>query len=384
LRAFRTGARFGQIKALGILLKGKFKRMKTTLLNSHNLVPGRFEPRTIAIIGGKGAMGFRLAQEFFKEGYEVRLTGEAPLNEYGPTKPKDWGRAIRKWNENVCRGADVIVFAVPIPVLSEAKGLKDIFGHMPPRGWRNKLVIDICSTKRGPLLALKGLKGASVIGTHPMFGPKVKSLTGQTMFVCPVEPDGDYPVLKARLEVRLKWLKEFWERKGVKVVQIDPKEHDAFVPAVQFGVLLSVLLYGGCLRNAGISLRRVQDNGTPNSRILCTRLARMLSSNMLPTYVNLSFDNPDNLKWMDSALAFLTHLKLCLANNDRNAFLACLQEVARYQPADFQKHFTDESVFVDECFANKDALIEWLAGRSELGQKQESEDYARSKNAAAA
>ena len=313
-------------------------------------------------------MGHRLAQEFFKDGYEVRLTGEEPLKEIGPTQPKDWKRAVRKWNENVCKGADVVVFSVPIPLLSKPNGLAQIFGHTPPRGWRDKLVIDICSTKSGPLQALKELKGASVIGTHPMFGPKLKSLAGQTVFVCPAAPFASNHVLKARLEVRLQWLKEFWERREVHVVEIAPEEHDSFMPAVQFGVLLSVLLYGEGLRKSGVSLERVQQRGTPNSRALCARLARMISPNMLSTYVNLAFDNPHNQKWLESAIASLTQIKSWMAADDRQAVLAYMQQLAEFQPSSFRNHFTEASVFLDECFAKRDFLAGCLAKETEIRQ----------------
>lgn len=342
--------------------------MKSPMRNPHNFVPDRFEPRVIAIVGGKGSMGRRMAEEFFKDGYQVRLTGEEPLAEIGPTLPKTWKRAVRRWNENVCKDADVVVFAVPIPLLSEPHGLSRIFGHTPPRGWRNKLVIDICSTKTGPTQALSELKGATVIGTHPMFGPKLKSLAGQTVFVCPVTPANRNRVLEARLGLHLQWLKEFWNRRGVQVVEASPEEHDTFMPAVQFGVLLSVLLYGEGLRQTGASLKHVQQRGTPNSRALCARFARMLSPAMLATYVNVIFDNPHNRKWLDTASESLTRLQRWIAAGDRAAVAQWMQELAGFQSSSFRGHFADAAVFQDECFANWDFLAACLANEPAVRQ----------------
>ena len=335
-----------------------------TIRNPHNFVPDRFEPRVIAIVGGKGSMRRRTAEEFFKDGYQVRLTGEEPLAEIGPTRPKDWKRAVRRWNENVCRDADVVVFAVPIPLLSEADGLSRIFGHTPPRGWRNKLVIDICSTKTGPTQVLSELKGATVIGTHPMFGPKVKSLAGQTVFVCPVVPANGNRVLQARLAVRLEWLNHFWNRRGVHVVDIGPDEHDTFMPAVQFGVLLSVLLYGEGLRQTGAALKHVQQRGTPNSRALCARFARMLSPAMLATYVNLAFDNPHNRKWLEIAIESLSRLQSWIKAGDRAALATWIQELADFQPSSFRDHFADAAGFQDECFAKREFLAACLSNEA--------------------
>lgn len=334
--------------------------------NPHNFVPDRFEPRVIAIIGGKGSMGQRLAEEFHKDGYKVFLTGEQPLREIGPTQAKEWRRAIRRWNEKVCKDADVVIFSVPIPLLSEEGGLKRIFGHTPPRGWRDKLVMDICSTKAGPTRALSELKGAAVVGTHPMFGPNLKTVTGQTVFICPVDPPRGNGVLRARLALCKEWLKAFWQRRGVQVVEIQPGVHDSFMPAVQFGVLLSVLLYGDALRNSGVSMERVQNYGTPNSKILCTRLARMVSPAMLSTYINIAFDNPHNRAWVAHTMTSLNQLNGWLASGNRDAAHEWLKELAGHQPAGFRGHFVDASTFIDECMAKRDFVSACMANEKEL------------------
>lgn len=340
--------------------------MNSKIKNPHNLIPEHFEPRVVTIVGGKGSMGRRLAEEFYKDGYCVRLTGEQPQREIGPAQTKEWRRAIRRWNENFCKGADVVVFAVPVPLLSESDGLARIFGHTPPRGWRDKLVIDICSTKEGPTRALSELKGATVIGTHPMFGPKLKTLTGQTVFICPVDPPQGNTVLRARLKLRKEWLSAFWQRRGVQVVEILPQAHDSLMPAVQFGVLLSVLLYGDVLRTTAVSMDRVKNFGTPNSRILCTRLARMVSPAMLSTYINLTFDNPHNRAWVDCTVTSLTKLRGWLETGNREAAHEWMQSLVEYQSTSFRSHFSDASTFIDDCTAKREFVSACLAKENEL------------------
>ena len=340
--------------------------MTRSIKNPHNYVSERFAPKVIAIIGGMGSMGRRLAEEFKRDGYEVRLTGEAPLREIGPTDSKEWKRALSRWNRSICKGADVVVFSVPIPLLANGNGLEEIFGRTPARGWRDKLVIDICSTKSGPVRAMAPLKGATVIGTHPMFGPKVQTLEGQTVFVCPVRHEADQHILNARLRVRLSWLKSFWEQRGVTVVEISPEEHDAFMPSVQFSVLLSVLLYGDGLRQSGVSLDRVQLHGTPNSRTLCSRLARMISAQMLPTYVNLAFDNSLNLEWLDRAAETLATIRRALNSRNREHLRAFISRLVEWQSEDFRANYSDLSVFLDECAAKRAFLTGCLARESQV------------------
>src|SRR5262245_46354204 len=108
------------------------------LVNFHNIVPDKVMPKTIGIIGGRGAMGQMLAREFSADGFRVITTG----GEHG-MQPHQ--RELRALNQKLVRRADVIVIAVPVNVLMG--GLDKILGRDYLRGLRGKLFVDICSTK---------------------------------------------------------------------------------------------------------------------------------------------------------------------------------------------------------------------------------------------
>lgn len=329
--------------------------------NPHNHVESTFSPTVVAVVGGTGAMGRRLVEEFRRDGYEVRVSGQEPLRVVGPNGAREWQRALRRWNSSICKGADVVLFAVPIPAMEDETALKNIFGRTPPRGWRDKLVIDVCSTKVGPLRALAELRGATVIGTHPMFGPSVRSFAGQTVFVCPVSSARENSVLGRRMEVRMKWLRAFWERRGVQVVDIEAEDHDAFVPAVQFGVLLPVIVYAEGLRRSKVDMEAVRDRGTPNSRIMCTRIGRMISTDMLATYTNLTLDNPMNREWIEHAIQTLTEIRGWMESGDRQAMMSFMQRLVEHQPPAFREHFSAISTFLDSCLAKRELVSSVLA-----------------------
>jgi hypothetical protein len=138
------------------------------------------------------------------------------------------------------------------------------------------------------------------------------------------------------------------------------------MPAVQFGVLLSILLYGEGLRQSGASLNHVQHRGTPNSRVLCARFARMISPVMFSTYVNLAFDNPHNHKWLEGTISTLTQFQKWMNAGNREAVLAWMRELAEFQPKHFQSHFAEASVFLDECLAKREFLAACLAKETEI------------------
>lgn len=327
------------------------------MTNAHNYVEPVFRPERVAIIG-QGKFGARLAEEFSADGYQVHSS----WNQIPSGLSGNGDRFVRHWNLALSKWADVIVFAVPIPVFAGPSGPKNIYGCVPGRGWRFKLLLDVCSTKQQSAQALEQFNGPIVIPMHPGFGPSVKPLSGQTVFVCPLSQRNE--VFRRRYEVRRKWLTDFWTRRGVKLVEISPVEHDRLMSGAQFGVLLSVVLYAAGLKSAGISLNQLQNNGTPNSRAICARMARMLSAEMLETYGHLAFENGFNLEWINQAVAHLSQIQHWLRRGDRDSFVRFLRQLSEFQPPEFKTHFREMSHLADKCAANPDFIKDRISAMS--------------------
>ncbi|MCH7801347.1 MAG: prephenate dehydrogenase/arogenate dehydrogenase family protein [Chloroflexi bacterium] len=76
-------------------------------------------------------------------------------------------------NEQAAKAADVVVISVPIEVTEE------VVRQVGPHVRDGALLMDVTSIKAGPLEAMLESTAASVVGTHPLFGPSVHSLQGQ-------------------------------------------------------------------------------------------------------------------------------------------------------------------------------------------------------------
>lgn len=115
--------------------------------------------------------------------------------------------------KEVCR-QEVVVPCVPItdfePLLRRIRGL------LRP----DALVVDVCSVKEQPVRAMKKLlpRSVEILATHPNFGPDsaAESLSGRQIAVCKVR-------IGARRYARVK---RAFERKGLKLVEMTPREHD--------------------------------------------------------------------------------------------------------------------------------------------------------------
>lgn len=114
---------------------------------------------------------------------------------------------------DVCR-QELVVPCVPIaefePLLRRIRGLLRA----------DALVVDVCSVKEHPVRVMKRLlpRSVDILATHPNFGPDsaADSLSGRQIAVCKVR------ISAARYAL----VRRAFERKGLKLVEMTPREHD--------------------------------------------------------------------------------------------------------------------------------------------------------------
>ena len=114
------------------------------------------------IIGGTGRMGRLFAKVFEKAGYEVLVSG----------------RKTAITAAEIAKQCDIVVISVPI------RETVRVINEIAPLLQPDQLLCDFTSLKVRPVEAMLKSK-ADVIGLHPMFGPTVKSISRQTIIVCP-------------------------------------------------------------------------------------------------------------------------------------------------------------------------------------------------------
>ncbi|MEE9295284.1 MAG: prephenate dehydrogenase/arogenate dehydrogenase family protein, partial [Phycisphaerae bacterium] len=129
-------------------------------------LPLDVEPRNVAVIGGRGGMGSLMVRLFGDLGHAVMV---ADLDADG----------VARDTAKLAEAADVVVVSVPIDVTEQV--IREIGPRVAARG----LLMDVTSVKQFPMKAMLESTSASVVGTHPMFGPGVHSLQGQRVVVCP-------------------------------------------------------------------------------------------------------------------------------------------------------------------------------------------------------
>ncbi|HKG91408.1 MAG TPA: prephenate dehydrogenase/arogenate dehydrogenase family protein, partial [Gemmatimonadaceae bacterium] len=151
------------------------------------------QPRTVAVIGGRGRIGQVLARLFEDLGHSVIV---ADLD-------SEMSAA------DAAAAADVTVISVPIGVTEEV--IRAVGPHVPEDG----LLMDVTSIKAAPVAVMLASTRASVVGTHPMFGPSVHTLQGQRVVVC-----------RARGNAWADWVAQSFVARGLVVTETTPEQHD--------------------------------------------------------------------------------------------------------------------------------------------------------------
>ena len=168
----------------------------------------------VAIIGA-GKMGRWFTRFFLEEGDSVIISSrsEGKLLKLR----EEFGVEIAS-NVDAVKKADRVLICVPIENFEEV--VKEIHSHVRP----DQAVMDICSVKEIPVKIMhEYIKAGVTLGTHPVFGPGVKSIKDQNFILTPTVK---------KEEVFAENFKSWLEERGANVFIMSPRRHDELMSVV--------------------------------------------------------------------------------------------------------------------------------------------------------
>ena len=131
----------------------------------------------------------------------------------------------------------MVVVSVPIDAT------EPVIRAIGPRLRDDALLMDVTSIKEAPVAAMLASTRASVVGTHPMFGPNVHSLQGQRVVVC-----------RARGDEWANWVARMLQARGLMVQETTPAHHDRIMSVVQVLTHFQTQVLGLTLARLGTPL----------------------------------------------------------------------------------------------------------------------------------
>jgi chorismate mutase/prephenate dehydrogenase len=184
-------------------------------------VPLGAETRTVAVVGGHGQIGRVVVRLFGDLGHRVLVSDVD--TELTPAA--------------AAGAADVTVVSVPIDVTEQV--IREIGPHVR----EDALLMDVTSVKAAPVAAMLASTRASVLGTHPMFGPGVHTLQGQRVVLC-----------RGRGDAWADWVSHAFTARGLVVTEATPEAHDRAMSVVQVLTHFQTQVLGLTLARLGVPL----------------------------------------------------------------------------------------------------------------------------------
>ena len=301
-RARELGLPVGEIESIFRVLLRSSRDLQAALRAE---VPLDAAPRTIALIGGHGQMGALLVRLFGDMGHRVLIV--------------DRDTALTA--ASAAAQADVVVISVPIDTTDRV--IREVGPHLRD----DALLMDITSIKDAPVATMLASTRASVVGTHPMFGPGVSSLQGQRVVVC-----------RARGDVWADWVVNTFSARGLAVTEATPMQHDRAMSVVQVLTHVQTQVLGLTLAKLGVPLDETLPFTSPAYLLELYVAARHFAQDPL-LYGPIEMRNPGTPAVTRAFRDAAEELGAVLASGDQAAFTALFENVRAFFGA-----FADEAV----------------------------------------
>jgi prephenate dehydrogenase len=262
---------------------------------------------TIGMIGGRGQMGALFRKVFEKHGHEVIVSG----------------RTTELTSEELVRRSDIVIITVPIEVTI------DVIKSIIPHTREAQLLMDFTSIKTIPVEEMKRSR-SGVVGCHPMFGPGVDTLKGQTIIFCPIRENRWYNTIH-----------QIFKEEGAKLKITTPEKHDEIMAVIQGMIHFSSITMCHALKELGIDIKESLGYTSPVYKLRMDMIGRILNQDP-GLYADIELSNPTNNKTIGTYLKNQQKLLEIIKNNDRNAFISYFKEASDFL-GDFTQQAENES-----------------------------------------
>jgi len=263
----------------------------------------------VAIIGA-GKMGRWFTKFFLEEGDSVIVSSRSKEK---LLKIRDeFGVEIAS-NINAVEKAERVLICVPIENFEAV--IKEIHSYVRP----NQVVMDICSIKEIPVKIMhKYLKTGVTLGTHPVFGPGVKSIEKQNFVLTPV---GNKEKRFARE------FKSWLEQRRANVFIMSPRKHDELMSVVLGLPHFLGLIVCDTLLNYPNFLETKKVAGASYKMLLT--LAEAVASEETEFYTSLQMNLPEIEKIEGLFLEKSEEWLNMVRRKDRSAFVSKMELIKR-------------------------------------------------------
>jgi prephenate dehydrogenase len=263
------------------------------------------------ILGGTGETGSWFARYFKEKGFDVAVWGPS-----GKTDVAAW-MGVRYAHDMMkeVQDCDIVMLSVPIEKTVE------VIRQVAPRMRPGSLLMDVTSLKSEPMRAMTrhAPQGVEIIGTHPMFGPTMPTLKGQTIILTPAV---------GRSETWLPRMRALFESDGTRIEVLDPEEHDEIMAVVQALTHFAYIGIGATLQALDFDVEKSRKFMSPVYEIMIDFVGRILDQNP-ELYASIQ-KNPQAMKVRQTFIGECMRLSEKADSGNQEGFKKIMRDAAEH------------------------------------------------------
>lgn len=261
------------------------------------------EKTKIAIIGGTKGLGKTIAMFLVKDGFDITITGRN--QELGKKTSEELKVKYSNDNKKTASLNNIIIVAVPIANVLEV--VEEIKSYIK----KGSLVLDVTSVKKEPSYGMEKIlsEDVEIIPTHPVFGPRINSLEGQTIVLTPLKKGKWYLKIISYLK-----------NKNMKIVESSPEEHDEMMSVVQILTHFSYISTASAIEKLGINMKESREFASPIYNLMVDMISRITSQNPFLTY-SIQIENEKGEHVRETYATAVEELKNVLKSRNQDEFI---------------------------------------------------------------
>lgn len=266
----------------------------------------------IAVIGGTRGLGNWIASFMKKQGFDVTITGRNKTA--GETVSKKMGVKYAEHNVEAASNADVVIVSVPISATVET------IREIAPSLKKGTLLVDVTSVKEKPsrVMAECTPEGVEFLPTHPMFGPRIRSLDGQVVVLTPLKKGEWYPKVL-----------NFLKSENARILVTTPQNHDQMMSIVQGLTHFAYICVASTIERLQIDVKESRNFASPVYSLMLDMIARIVAQNPYLCY-SIQAHNSYIKKTHEAFLETVVEMKDMVSAGKEKEFTGAMSSAAKH------------------------------------------------------
>ncbi len=265
----------------------------------------------IVIIGGTRGLGMWIASFLKEKGFQVTITSRDELSGNAISKKLDVKYSSD--NQKVAGESDIVIISVPIE--STESVIKQVAPHMS----KGSLLMDVTSVKEKPAILMHEYlaEGAYFLPSHPMFGPRVRSLEGQVIVLTPLQESEWFETIF-----------KFLEDHKARVLVTTPEKHDEMMSVVQVLTHFAYISISSAIKKLNLDIKESRKFASPIYNLMLDIISRIVAQNPYLVY-SIQTQTDYAYQAREIFMETINELNDMLINNNQTKFVNAMSSAAK-------------------------------------------------------